>query len=73
MNILREQIQEIRNRISELKKLLHKTDYQAIKFAEGELTAAEYEETKMKRRAWRAEINELEAEIAELRKMNNVR
>lgn len=43
-----------------LKAKLSETDYQAIKFAEGEMTANEYAETKAKRIAWRARINELE-------------
>jgi len=51
------------NRIAELKKLLADTDYQAIKFAEGELSSDEYEPTKQNRRAWRAEINQLESQL----------
>ena len=47
-------------RICELKKLLFNTDYQAIKYAEGELTAEEFAPIKEQRRQWRAEINELE-------------
>lgn len=43
-----------------LKLKLSETDYQAIKFAEGELTAEEYEPVKQQRRAWRERINELE-------------
>lgn len=50
-------------RIKELKDLLDGTDYQAIKYLEGVITAEEYEETKQKRIAWRKEINELEAII----------
>lgn len=50
-------------RVAELKKLLADTDYRAIKYAEGELTAEEYAETRADRRAWRAEVNELEAEL----------
>lgn len=46
--------------IAALKAKLSETDYQAIKFAEGEMTANEYAETKAKRIAWRARINELE-------------
>lgn len=52
--------EEKQNRISELKGLLASTDYKAIKYAEGELTAEEYEETKLQRRAWREEINILD-------------
>ena len=51
------------SRIAELKKFLADTDYQAIKYAEGELSVSEYEETKQNRRAWRAEINELQKEL----------
>ena len=46
-----------------LKSNLSATDYQAIKYAEGEMTAEEYAETKEKRIAWRARINELEEAI----------
>lgn len=49
-----------KERIAELKGLLAKTDYQAIKFAEGALTAEEYEQMRVQRQAWRDEINELE-------------
>lgn len=50
-------------RISELKSNLAKTDYEAIKFAEGEMSAEDYEPYKVQRRAWRAEINQLEEEL----------
>ncbi len=50
-------------RILELKRNLMRTDYKAIKYAEGEITSSEYLETKTQRRAWRAEINELEAAL----------
>lgn len=46
-------------RIAELKQKLASTDYKAIKFAEGELTAEEYEPTRLQRKAWREEINNL--------------
>ena len=51
------------NRISELKGYLYDTDYKAIKYAEGELTAEEYAPIKEQRRQWRAEINELESKL----------
>lgn len=54
------------NRIIELKTFLASTDYQAIKYAEGELSAEEYAPVKEQRRAARAEINQLEAELANL-------
>jgi len=50
-------------RISELKQLLSSTDYQAIKYAEGELTDSEYTPIKQQRKAWREEINELEEQL----------
>ena len=50
-------------RINELKSLLAKTDYQAIKFAEGELNAEEYLPMKQKRRSYRDEINSLEEKL----------
>lgn len=53
------------NRIKELMLLLKKTDYKAIKYAEGELSAEEYAETLAQRREWRAEINELEAKLSQ--------
>ena len=51
------------NRIVELKQKLQETDYKAIKYSEGELSAEEYAETKKHRRAWREEINKLEEEL----------
>ncbi len=64
MNVL---ITEKLKRRVELKRNLEATDYQAIKFAEGELTEEEFAPIRERRRAWRAEINALEVEIAELR------
>ena len=55
-----------RSRISALKTRLRNSDYKAIKYAEGELTAEEYAPTKQLRREWRAQINELEAFIKEM-------
>lgn len=66
MNI-REKRFELGYKIIELKRKLRETDYKAIKYAEGELSAEEYAETKAQRRAWRAEINQLEAEIINLK------
>ena len=47
---------------------LRNTDYQALKFAEGQITAADYEAIKVQRQAWRDEINRLENEIGGLNK-----
>ena len=49
--------------ILDLKEKLLETDYKAIKYAEGEITDAEYEPIKQRRREWRRRINELEKEI----------
>lgn len=49
-------------RANALRQLLENTDYKAIKYSEGEISEADYTETKAKRQAWRDEINELEAE-----------
>ena len=46
--------------ILKLKQQLSSTDYQAIKYAEGEMSEEEYAEVKEKRRAWRERINVLE-------------
>lgn len=53
---------EAEREIAELKANLSATDYQAIKYAEGVLTAEEYAETKAQRQAWRDRINELEVQ-----------
>ncbi len=50
-------------KIGELKQKLADTDYQAIKYAEGELTAEEYSAMKNQRKSWRAEINIWESMI----------
>ena len=47
-------------RISELKQYLSQTDYQAIKYSEGQLSEEEYAPMKAQRQAWRDEINRLE-------------
>ena len=54
---------EIEQRIGDLKLFLQTTDYLAIKFAEGLITAEEYESIKQQRQGWRDEINRLEEEI----------
>ena len=55
--------QEKLNQIAHLKGELAKTDYQAIKYAEGWFTDEEYAEIKAQRQAWRDQINALEAEL----------
>lgn len=54
------QIKNPTDKISYLKICLSETDYQAIKFAEGEMSASEFAPMKAKRSAWRAEINRLQ-------------
>lgn len=48
--------------IEDLKQKLFDTDYQAIKYAEGQLSEDEYQPIKEQRQAWRDEINKLEVE-----------
>ena len=60
-------IKQKQRQIIKVKVKLHKTDYQAIKYAEGELTEEEYAPIREQRKAWRVEINALEAEIATLK------
>ena len=56
--------QKIKNtKIAELKYKLSQTDYQAIKYAEGQLSEEEYAQIKVQRQAWRDEINLLESEV----------
>lgn len=49
--------------IDELKRKLLETDYQAIKYAEGQISEEEYLPIKEQRQSWRDRINELEAEL----------
>lgn len=48
-------------KLATLQRLLDATDYKAIKFAEGVLTAEDYAPTKAKRQAWRNAYNAIEA------------
>lgn len=58
---------DVKNKqILQFKQNLANTDYQAIKYSEGELTAEEYEPIKQQRREWRAEINRLESEVQDV-------
>lgn len=52
--------------IEELKQKLQNTDYQAIKYAEGQMTTDEYEPIKAERQNWRDRINELENILLEV-------
>ena len=46
--------------IKQLKDKLRETDYQAIKYAEGELSFEQYQSMKNQRKQWRERINYLE-------------
>lgn len=63
------QIQEIpaptqkelnQQKIQKLKQKLEETDYQAIKFAEGQISSDDYVFIREQRQQWRNEINKLE-------------
>ena len=54
---------ELYARILELKSNLRKTDYLAIKYAEGRISAEEYAAIGEQRQSWRDEINSIESEI----------
>lgn len=64
LSTLSEEISKLYANIAGLKIKLNKTDYQAIKFTEGEMPYEEYAPVKEQRRGWRKEINDLEALIA---------
>ena len=51
-------------KIEELKQKLADTDYCIIKIAEGSATKEEYSDVIEQRKAWREEINALEAECS---------
>lgn len=51
-------------RIATLKRRLAKTDYKAIKYAEGLISEEDYAPIKAQRQAWRDQINALEAQLA---------
>lgn len=57
------EINEINNRINELKELLQQSDYKAIKYLEGYYTDEEYEPIKQERQSYRDEINLLERRL----------
>lgn len=57
---------EVMCEITALRMLLNQTDYKCLKHSDGALTDEEYAEAKAQRAAWRAKINELEAELIEL-------
>jgi uncharacterized membrane protein YgaE (UPF0421/DUF939 family) len=54
---------QIQSEIMNILNKLDATDYKALKFVEGELTEEEFAPIKEQRKAWRAEINQLEKEL----------
>ena len=58
--LARDIVNDRNKEIGELKAKLAATDYQAIKFAEGWITADDYASMKVDRYLWRKRINELE-------------
>lgn len=54
---------KIEAQINALKYKLLLTDYQAIKYGEGEMSFEEYYPVKEQRRLWRQEINSLEERL----------
>ena len=56
-------IKEKKRQISRLKLELSKSDYKALKYAEGWITEEEYASIKAERQALRDQINELESEL----------
>ena len=61
---IRDEINELMGKISDLKRNLNRTDYQAIKFVEGEMLEIDYAPIKEQRKSWRKQINDYEAAIA---------
>jgi len=55
------------SKIAELKQNLFNTDYQAIKYAEGQLAEEEYSDMKIQRQVWRDQINLLESELENIK------
>lgn len=61
---MEERKMSIESEIAGLKQILASSDYKALKFAEGQISEKDYEETKQERQSLRDKINELEAELA---------
>lgn len=57
---------KLEKQITVLKKKLSDTDYQAIKYAEGQISENDYAPIKAQRQAWRDEINRLEEELGKV-------
>ena len=59
-------VQAINEEINGNKQLLSQTDYQCLKFSEGEMSEEEYAPTRAFRAQLRDDINRLEAELREI-------
>lgn len=59
-------IKEKAKRINELRYNLKQIDYKTNKYVEGELSEEEWAEVKAQRKAWRDEINALQAEVGRI-------
>lgn len=59
-------VEQINSEITALKQLLTNSDYKALKYSEGLISDIEYAETKLYRENLRAQINQLEEELATL-------
>lgn len=57
-------VEQINGEITALKQLLTNSDYKALKHSEGLISDIEYAETKTYRENLRAQINQLEEELA---------
>lgn len=59
-----EKLIDIKNtKLIELQGLLNQTDYQAIKYAEGAITAEQYAALKVQRTTWRAAYNAVQSAV----------
>lgn len=58
--------EQINSEITALKQLLTNSDYKALKYSEGLISDIEYAEVKVYRENLRAQINQLEEELATL-------
>lgn len=58
--------EQINSEITALKQLLTNSDYKTLKYSEGLISDIEYAETKVYRENLRAQINQLEEELATL-------
>ena len=66
MDLPSPRIGEIQDQLQKIQEQLQLTDYQSHKFADGDLTDAEYDPIRKERKALRAEYNQLEEELKAL-------